>query len=181
MTCQVLFANIWAPDERGATTTFCSLCEVMVNKADDNPKILFTPYAWMSGCLPYYNASIPTHFVVLALPYANKINVVGENNPYTKFFAQYPKQPRLLIIYDAIDDVPANELLSPAAKAALGNQLENIEKEYLGAFSWLVQPNAFQIKHLRALFDKWHYSTKYEALPEPGKATQLEYQVQILK
>jgi hypothetical protein len=176
-----LFANIWAPDDRGATTTFCSLCEVMVNKADDNPKILFTPYAWVPGCLPYYNASLPTHFVVLALPYATSLNVVGKNNAYTKFFAQYPKQPRLLVIYDAIDDIPADDVMTAATRKALEPQLEEIQKQFLGVFSWLVQPNASQIKKLRAIFDEWHYSTKYEALPDPGKETQFEKQVQVLK
>lgn len=179
---KTLYANIWAPDDRGATTTFCSLCEVMVNKAADNPKVLFTPYAWVPGCLPYYNASLPTHFVVLALPFSAKINVVGAGNPYAKFFAQYPKQPRLLIIYDAIDDLPADANLTPNARKALGDeQLAEIEKQFVGVFSWLVQPNPFQIQNLRSVIDAWHYSTKAEALPEPGKATQFENQVQILK
>ena len=153
----------------------------MVNKADDNPKILFTPYAWVPGCLPYYNASLPTHFVVLALPYATSLNVVGKNNAYTKFFAQYPKQPRLLVIYDAIDDIPADDVMTAATRKALEPQLEEIQKQFLGVFSWLVQPNASQIKKLRAIFDEWHYSTKYEALPDPGKETQFEKQVQVLK
>jgi len=177
-----LYANIWAPDDRGATTTFCSLCEVMVNKADDNPKILFTPYAWVPGCLPFYNASIPTHMVILAVPFQAKLNITGAGNPYGKFFAKYPNQPRLLVIYDAIDDVPANDTLSPAVRKALGDaQLEEIQKQYLAVVSWLVQPSAHQIKFLRGIFDNWHYNTKYEALPEPGKATQFENQVQILK
>ena len=154
----------------------------MVNKADDNPKILFTPYAWVPGCLPYYNASLPTHFVILAVPFSAKINVVGQGNPYGKFFAQYAKQPRLLVIYDSIDDLQPNETLTPATKKALGDaQLEEISKQFLGVVSWLVQPNPFQIKYLRGLFDTWHYSTTYEALPDPGKATQFENQVQILK
>lgn len=153
-----------------------------MNKAADNPKVLFTPYAWVPGCLPYYNASLPTHFMVLALPFSAKINVVGAGNPYAKFFAQYPKQPRLLIIYDAIDDLAPDSNLTPNARKALGDeQLAEIEKQFVGVFSWLVQPNSYQIQNLRTVIDTWHYSTKFEALPEPGRATQFENQVQILK
>lgn len=157
------------------------MCEVMVNKADDNPKVLFTPYSWVPGCLPYYNAALPTHFVVLALPFSAKMNVVGAGNPYAKFYEQYPHQAKILIIYDAIDDVPANEIMTPASSAAIAPQMEQINKTFLGVFSWLVQPSAHQIKKIRETIDKWHYSVKYEALPEPGKATQFENQVTVLK
>lgn len=154
----------------------------MVNKALDNPKILFTPYSWVPGCLPYYNASLPTHFVVLALPFAAKINVIGTSNAYTKFFAQYPRQPKLLVIYDAIDDLAAGDLMTANTRKALGEeQISHLEKEFIGIYSWLVQPNQHQIKSLRTAFDSWHYSVKYEPLPEPGKNTQFENQVQILK
>jgi len=107
--------------------------------------------------------------------------VVGAGNPYVKFFEQYAKQPKILIIYDAIDDVPANELMSPASMAAIAHQMAEINKAFVAVFSWLVQPSPHQIKLLRNEFDKWHYSVKYEALPDPGKATQFENQVTVLK
>lgn len=152
----------------------------MVNKADDNPKILFTPYAWVPGALPYYAAPMPTHFVVLAVPFTAKLAITVGGNPYNKFFAQYPKQPRLLVIYDAIDDVQPNELVSPAVKTSLGDQMTELQAQFVGVVSWLVQPNAFQIKYLRSVFDKWHYSDqKFESLPEPPKATQFENQTVI--
>lgn len=153
----------------------------MVNKADDNPKILFTPYSLVPGCLPYYTAALPTHFVVLAVPYSTTMNIVGSGNPYTKFFTQYAKQPRLLVIYDAIDDIPAEDTMTIATRKAISAQLPEIEKQFLGVFSWLVQPNQYQIKKLRAIFDQFHYSSKHEPLPEPGKETQFEKQVVVLK